>query len=102
MKNEATLVLEKHLEELGLRFIRECQFYTVRKWRSDFYILAHRVLIEIEGGVWVNGRHIRGTGYLADLEKYNTASMMGYRLLRFSIQQVLNGEAKAFIKEWLK
>ena len=29
------------------------------------------------------GRHTWGAGFLADMEKYNTATMQGYRVLRF-------------------
>ena len=104
-KNEAELVLETHLKELGLPFEREFKFDIHRKWRADFFVphgsLIHHVLIEIEGAVWTEGRHTRGSGFIADLEKYNTAAMLGYRLLRFSTQHVLEGQAREFIKKWL-
>ena len=59
------------------------------------------VLVEIEGAVWQQGRHTRGAGFIADLEKYNTASALGYRLFRFSTQHVLEGQAREFLKRWL-
>lgn len=36
----------------------------------------------MEGGVWTNGRHTRGAGFLADVSKYNRAAVLGWRLLR--------------------
>jgi very-short-patch-repair endonuclease len=107
VKQEAENLLAIHLTELGLTFVREYKFCKDRKWRADFAIeippWEHKatVLVEIEGGIWRQGRHTRGTGFIADLEKYNTAAMLGYRLLRFSTQHVLEGQAKAFLKEWL-
>lgn len=100
----ANLVLEHHLDELGLRWTREAKFYFKRKWRADYAISANgdNVLIEIEGAVWANGRHTRGSGYVKDLEKYNMASALGYKLFRFTTQQVLSGEAKEWLaKNWL-
>lgn len=104
--NEASLLLEKHLTELGLRFEREFTFAKIigRKWRFDYVIVADRriegrgVAIEIEGAIWAKGRHTRGKGYQGDLDKYNHATMMGYRVLRFSTEDVLRGRARAFLK----
>ena len=100
-RSDAPELLAIHLAELGLEFVREYRFHEDRKWRADFFIAEYSILIEIEGSVWVQGRHTRGAGFLADMEKYNTATMQGYRVLRFSTQQVLDGSAKRFLKSWL-
>lgn len=74
------------------RFIQEVRFCTERKWRFD-YVLAdcdfqiHRakVAIEIEGGVFRKGGgcHQRAGRFLSDMEKYNEAAIMGWKVLRF-------------------
>ena len=97
-KNEAGDLMAIHLAELGYEFIREYKFHHSRLWRFDFLLAESSVAVEIEGGIWSKGRHIRGAGFLADMEKYNTATMQGYRVLRFSTQQVLTGEAKKWLK----
>lgn len=53
-----------------------------RRWRADFAVPQKNVLIEIEGGVWTNGRHTRAKGYAADIEKYNAAALLGYKVYR--------------------
>lgn len=98
---EANILLEKHLAELRLYYEPEYKFHHSRKWRVDYFLSNQGIAIEIEGGVFSRGRHTRGVGFLNDMEKYNTATMMGYRVLRFSTQQVLDGSAKAFLKSWL-
>ena len=61
---------------------KEYRFHPVRKWRADFAHLQSRTLIEIEGGIYVNGRHNRGAGFAADLEKYLEAALAGWRVVR--------------------
>ena len=92
-KSVAELLFSKHLRELGLSFEREVRFHKERKWRFDF-LLDSGVAIEIDG--YHNGRH--GAGWGAGNDKRNAATMMGYRLLVFSTQDVLKGRAKDFIK----
>lgn len=105
---EAPLLLEKHLEELGLKFVKEFAFALPRKWRFDYVLafetprgmsVAHGIAIEIEGGIWVQGRHTRGCGYLRDLEKYREAAAADWKVYRFSTGEVLNGTAREFIKQ---
>lgn len=60
-----------------------------------------KIAIEIEGGAWTRGRHTRGAGFIRDMEKYNHAALLGWRVLRFTPQDVLTGKAIAFIKRVL-
>ena len=68
--------------EYNLTAIPEYRFCPRRRWRFDYAILSHMVAIEIEGGVWTNGRHTRGKGFVNDMEKYNTATVMGWKVIR--------------------
>ena len=68
--------------------VPEYQFHPRRKWRLDFAWPIHRIGIEVEGGIWSSGRHTRGSGYLADMAKYNAATMLGWKLLRYAPDQL--------------
>jgi len=103
MKQPAHILFEKHLKELRVGMVTpEYRFHEQRRWRFDYYLLEKGIAIEIEGAIWSRGRHTRGKGYQADLDKYNAATMMGYRVLRFSTEDVMRGRAKAFLAEHLK
>jgi len=100
--NEAEELLAIHLCELGLQFAREYRFHPLRDWRADFIVATpgrRYFLIEIEGGIWTQGRHTRGKGYADDLKKYRAAVSMGFPVLRFSTEEVLTGQAKDFLGE---
>jgi hypothetical protein len=53
--------------------------------------------VEIEGGAWVGGRHTRAKGFLADIQKYNTATLMGWRIIRVTPQMVEKGEVVTLV-----
>lgn len=80
---------------------REHVFAEGRRWRFDFAWPQQKLAVEVEGGVWTAGRHTRGSGFLADCEKYNRAALDGWRVLRFFTDQVKDGTAIATIKEAL-
>lgn len=84
--------LAQHLTIYKVPFEREFQFDPERKWRADFCIDPN-ILVEVEGGIHMQGRHVRGKTYEADLEKYNKATLLGFRILRFSTFQVHSGIA---------
>ena len=67
---------------------REYRFHPTRKWRFDFAWPDHKVAVEIEGGVWSHGRHNRATGFIEDCDKYNEATILGWRVLRFTHKQL--------------
>jgi len=72
----------------GVPLEREYRFHDVRRWRADFAHLQTRCLIEVEGGIWVNGRHNRAAGFNADLEKYLEAGLAGWRVFRLGPDQI--------------
>lgn len=81
---------------------REYRFHSERKWLFDYAWPSYRCACEIEGGIWTRGRHTRALGYLRDMEKYNEAQKLGWRIFRFTPQELKKGIAQAFIKEVLK
>lgn len=62
--------------------IQEYKFHPKRKWRMDYAWLEQKIALEVEGGVWSQGRHTRGSGFIKDMEKYNEAAVMGFRIIR--------------------
>lgn len=68
--------------DLRVECVKEFRFHPTRKWRFDYAIPEHKIAIEVEGGVWTGGRHTSSVGFLGDMEKYNTATVMGWRVLR--------------------
>jgi hypothetical protein len=79
----------------------EACFHPRRKWRIDYFWPEFRLAVEIEGGVFIKGRHVTGVGSVSDMEKYNFLTLYGLRLLRFTPRQVKSGYATAFIRAFL-
>ena len=73
---------------------REYRFHPTRRWRFDFAWPKEKLAVEVEGVVWQgSGRHQRASGYQGDCEKYNTALVYGWRVLRVTRPHVENGAA---------
>jgi very-short-patch-repair endonuclease len=68
---------------------REYRFAEPRRWRFDFAWIPQRLAVEVEGGTFVRGRHVRGKGIENDCHKYNAAVVRGWRVLRFTTDDVL-------------
>lgn len=100
--SEGESILMRDLRALGIGFEHEYKFHPIRKWRADFLISNTKILIEVEGGIWSQGRHTRGTGYIGDMEKYNAAAILGFQVLRFSTQQVKSGSAVQQIEQLVR
>lgn len=74
-------------QRLGVECVREYRFHPTRQWRFDYAIPDLRIAIEIDGGIWINGRHNRASGYLGDMDKFNAAATLGWVVLKFTPQE---------------
>jgi very-short-patch-repair endonuclease len=88
--NNALAAKFEHLwaEWGGLPLTKEYKFSSARRWRADYCHTDTRTIIELEGGIYSGGRHVRAEGYRSDVEKYNAAAMLGYTVLRLGTGQV--------------
>jgi very-short-patch-repair endonuclease len=95
--------LDRQCELVGLpKPSEEFRFAPPRRWRFDYAFKPQMVAVEIEGGAFTRGRHTRGAGFIADMEKYNTAVALGWKVLRFTPSQVKDATALGFIENVLK
>lgn len=118
----AELLLETQLRQAGIPFSREYKFAPEdwcrangfvtptgrpKRWRADFHVWpgdpAERwyrgsVLIEVDGGGFVGGRHGRGIGMEKDAEKQSAAAMLGFKVIRATPRQVEDGRCLAWVR----
>lgn len=83
----------------GLEIVKEHRFHPVRKWRFDYAIVELKIAVEVDGAVWVGGRHNRASGYVADMEKLNTAASMGWLVLRITTDDRFCTKTMKMIKD---
>ena len=81
--------------------VREYRFAPPRRWRADFAFVDARLLVEVEGGRWVGGRHNSPTGFARDCEKYAEAVARGWGVLRVTPEMVDSGAALRLIERVL-
>lgn len=83
---------------------REYRFHAGRRWRFDFAWPERKLAVEVEGLTRdpSKGGHQSRAGYTANLEKYNTAALMGWTILRFEQSAIRSGEALRMIEQLLR
>jgi hypothetical protein len=69
----------------------EHRFHPVRQWRFDLAWPDRLVAVEVDGGVFSGGRHVRGVGRVKDMEKLNHATALGWRVYVVTPGQLRNG-----------
>lgn len=103
--------------DLRLECVREFKFCDSRRWRFDYAIPEAKIAVEVEGGVFkertyvdkttgfikttVGGRHTSGVGFLKDMEKYNEATALGWRVLRVIPDNLLSRNTMDLIRKTL-
>lgn len=80
--------------------VRELPFAKTigRRWRFDVALPAFMVAAEVDGGVFVGGRHTRGAGVEADCRKLGAAVELGWLVVRGTPRLVKSGEMLRWIE----
>lgn len=70
---------------------------TKRRFRADYFLRGLKIIIEINGGQYINGRHNRGgKGYENDLTKLNLAQKNGFTIYQFTYEMLSRQEYKNY------
>jgi len=100
-KSEGEETLAFQLKTSGIEYEREVKFHPSRRWRFDFALRDAMLAVEVEGGVYTQGRHTRGKSWEMDAIKYAEAELMGWHVMRFSTGQVKTGLAIDYIRRFI-
>lgn len=100
MKYDPQIVI-RWFAEHGIIATSEFKFHPERKWRFDFVFFAGKVALEVQGGLFVAGRHSRGPALLKEHEKLNEAAVLGWRVLFTTPDQLCMEETVDLIKRAL-
>ena len=73
-----------------------------RKFRFDFAWPDLMLLVEVQGGIWTKGGHSTGVGISRDCEKGNLATLLGWRVLHVTSEQIKAGKAIQWIEQAMK
>ena len=83
------------------RPLRQHRPLTTRRYRADFCWPHWDLVVEVQGGTWSAGRHVRGSGYEADCERLNLLQLAGWRVFYVTSKQIQSGEALDWIRQGL-
>ena len=81
--------------------VAEHRFAPPRRWRMDWAWPDHKLALEVQGGIFVAGRHSRGAAMLKEWEKLNTAAAMGWRFLFCQPADLYRTETLALLRQAL-
>jgi hypothetical protein len=73
-----------------------------RKWRCDVVFLDFKVMVEIDGGIWIKGAHGHPYDIIRNMKKGNDAALQGFTVLHFTPAEVKSGHAISFTQKVLK
>jgi hypothetical protein len=81
---------------------REYRFWPRRRFAFDVAWPDRQFAVEIDGGVWTQGRHTRGKGYTKDCAKLAEATIRGWSVIRVTTDQVTSGQAVEWVRRFLE
>jgi very-short-patch-repair endonuclease len=96
--------LEEAFERVLIRHglgnpVREFKFHG---FRFDFAWPALLIAVEVDGGTFCGGNHVRGKGYQRDCVKHNLAQLEGWAVLRADREMVGSDEFATVVKKMIQ
>lgn len=85
------------LTQLKVPYVRQHKIHSERRFKADFFFPQSSLVVEVQGGGWVNGHHSRGKGMENDAEKSFYIATVPARLITVTPKQVFNGLALDWI-----
>lgn len=95
-------LMEVHLREANFNgFKRNAYFIPGRKFQADFLFEREKIVLEVDGGVWLGnkGGHTGGKGATSDRERDCLGLINGYLTVRVVSEHVRSGDAIKWFKE---
>lgn len=97
--------------DIGLCWQPQFKFDPDRNWRADFLVYHERdyawdcpgngVIVEIEGLFkFGKTRHQESSGYVEDCKKYNSAQLLGWKVLRYTERMLADGSLDRDLKDF--
>ena len=83
-KAEMLDVIRGHSIWMLTEYCTEYKFCSDRKFKFDFALPEKLIAIEYEGLMSEKSGHTTVTGYTSNCEKYNLATCLGWRMLRYT------------------
>lgn len=80
----------------------ELRFCPPRRWKFDLAWADHKLALEVQGGIFVRGRHNRGAAMLKEWEKLNAAAVLGWRVLFCQPKDLCMNDTVEIIKRALE
>ena len=93
--------LSAQLARLSIGHQCEFRFDPDRAWRFDFAWPEQKLALEIQGGNWIGGAHVRPAALCKEYEKLNAAAIQEWRVLFVTPEDVDSGKAVTLIMEAL-
>ena len=96
-------IVKQYYMDCGLpEPVFEYRFHPERKWRLDIAWPERRIGMEVQGGIYIRGRHTRGSYLKNEYEKLTELACMGWRVLFVEPKDVCMLETVEKIKRALE
>jgi hypothetical protein len=103
VESELEMMLLTRLEAASLPLGQgQYRFFPGHQYRWDRCWVAQMVAVEVQGGVWSNGAHSRGSGVQRDCLKLSIGAALGWRVLPVTREMIESGRAVELIAQALE
>lgn len=98
-KSQLELLAIRAIEAAGLpQADEEYEFCPGRQFRFDLAWPGEKIAVEVQGGTWNQGRHVRGDGYESDCHKLAAAQVLGWTVLNVTGKMIRTGVMVAALR----